>query len=835
MAKELGAKKAPEVRILLPGERRILEPYDALALAKQNPIIDILNQRTLDAKFGGGWDPIQFNPVQAVNVLTADGPQVQIVDGYHRLGVYTNNVDPEKKEKIIDEDIATTYPDFKFTVLNVTESCLRNPKIVPPGEEKIEFGGIPMLTPEQLARARLAPTEEQPLIEQERKAAYLSNFWEQKIGQTLAATYPVIFPLMAGYDRELSKQDPDYLFPKADPIQQEQLAKGLLSLVTTASEINIDLNRAINELLLLLGEDIMPSKKLSPQIRMQLGGLLSLPPVRAKIEQKSTVDTTRDELTEQLENAIAKRLSEFAEENIKPFDDLKLLREVLMDNDYSFDETIQLIPARNLNKIKDKLDLTHRKEKLQKNYLMLTKKDRKDLSSVEQTLIEQGAKNNDNARTVHQEVTRLRQVYAPAEALLNEIEALRAAHPRQDSLLSQLRSRLVVRMHDVLKYPQQRIGRITSLKTAIKEVQENLKSNFFPPEEPPPAPTVSAGPSRDASAALAPTTSSPHSRDNGQFSELHTLLDTTRADLSAARTAYAEERTLRISAEEEAARLGERNRRLTADLTTARTERDAAKRASAAAATDAARLRAEKNSLGERLRLAEEELTSLKTTGHPTETTVVFDRQFKTIPWDTVLPNEHDWENAEWLDNAGGHDMEKMTVLINRRARKELFAQLRYPEIWDKILSHISYSLPEHELQGLDAIHYGLTSRLKQVAQDCGWHRESPEVGYLIASHYLNALGAVTIADNQELTEDQQYMQLAKLRYVNRTLKGKDEYFLDVLQLLLYCDPNDQAYRQAVTFIKNHTGDQDIITRWEQRTGNTLAEFLLKQVAGTQK
>lgn len=228
---------APEQREILPlrpGERIPTRP-ELERLAGDNPILTILNQKTLTTKFAGGWDPIQFNSAQVVDVLTADGPKEIVVDGYHRFAIYLY-LAGVWEAPFLENVLERKKPTSPFTVINTNNTYFNNPHIVLPDEPVIMHERKRMLSPEQCARALVTPTEEQPEIAKRRKAAHIIELWKQKVGERLAEKHPALGALTL-LDTTKDQQQREEHFQKEPEPERKILMAGITSIQSTIPEI----------------------------------------------------------------------------------------------------------------------------------------------------------------------------------------------------------------------------------------------------------------------------------------------------------------------------------------------------------------------------------------------------------------------------------------------------------------------------------------------------------------------------------------------------------------------------------------------------------------------
>lgn len=141
-------------------------------------ILNLHNYGRIFGEDGASFKPKRYTDIDMARVMTADGPRVLIIDGFHRATGCDYFFDAISKRE----------PSFRFTGRDITSDYS--------GDSLVELeDGQAVLTMKAYLREVLPPTLAQVDIAPERIAALLINGWEGLVGRELAEE----FSAMAAY------------------------------------------------------------------------------------------------------------------------------------------------------------------------------------------------------------------------------------------------------------------------------------------------------------------------------------------------------------------------------------------------------------------------------------------------------------------------------------------------------------------------------------------------------------------------------------------------------------------------------------------------------------
>lgn len=158
----------------------LLELPDPAAFLAENHVGFVVNTESL-RQIEGYFNPAQFDPIKVAWVQHDGGRALRIVDGFTRTYFAARHAD-----KVRDQ-----YPQFRFTMADVTPGLLANPTINEPGASHRAA-----LTPTEYLRAVIPPTVVHPAIAERRVAAYIAVAWRDLIGNDLADQYSALAALL---------------------------------------------------------------------------------------------------------------------------------------------------------------------------------------------------------------------------------------------------------------------------------------------------------------------------------------------------------------------------------------------------------------------------------------------------------------------------------------------------------------------------------------------------------------------------------------------------------------------------------------------------------------
>lgn len=160
---------------------------DPVELIRNNPAGFIVNEAQY-GRMNAYFSHLQFQPVQVARVIVSTplGEQIEmkLIDGNTRTKFAADN-----KGKVRPE-----APDYSFDTIDgidVTDSLLRNPLVVYPGEQT----GQKSLTTMQYLRAVVEHTIVHSEIVVDRIAAHLVNGWEDMVGENIARRFSALAAL----------------------------------------------------------------------------------------------------------------------------------------------------------------------------------------------------------------------------------------------------------------------------------------------------------------------------------------------------------------------------------------------------------------------------------------------------------------------------------------------------------------------------------------------------------------------------------------------------------------------------------------------------------------
>jgi len=209
------------------------------------------------------------------------------------------------------------------------------------------------------------------------------------------------------------------------------------------------------------------------------------------------------------------------------------------------------------------------------------------------------------------------------------------------------------------------------------------------------------------------------------------------------------------------------------------------------------------------------------------------------------------WPGEDGKRNETPKDLDRhqATLLFSHIARRELSLKKQEEEVVMKYVRDSSGNT------GLDALDNSFTNRLALMAKQLSWDSSTPELKYLVMSHYsstirpryeeLSTRPEISEPEEAELTPLQTLIPRIDDRLDTYAEEHFENYFdtstiryLDLLRYTVYTNPALPAYKHGIELIRQKEKDsvkqKDIISKLQRASGVTSIEGLFdKTVLGT--
>lgn len=365
-------------------ENRGLLAVDPAELLRDNPAAFIVNRESYEL-IGAHFSPQRFDHPQVTRVATfsatgEEAVRLFIVDGNTR----TKFVNDHRQE------IQKAHPDFAFQPRDVTESLIRNPKIVYP-EERTQ--GQNKLTMLQYLRAVVPPTVEHSQIAPDRIAAHLINGWDNMVGAELSEKFSAIAALSflqsprvpiatdALLRQELSRQRE--IMSGETREERTRLDKALMEMASIIRQTKL-LKEHVAESAFILVASGSPTIGGERTTYKQIYGLLHTPVVEARLADLNI--SQREQARAQLGQLLGEAFSRFAATPNRDQIINGVLIQALRDPKLNLDQARQVLSAERPGEIYDQIRQDINSGKLKEAYLRSTRKT--EISELEAALVD---------------------------------------------------------------------------------------------------------------------------------------------------------------------------------------------------------------------------------------------------------------------------------------------------------------------------------------------------------------------------------------------------------------------------------------------------------------